>query len=101
MAAFHITGAVYEMKNLRWLLSTPRHQAETTSSPAPGKRIRTSVVVSARFGPLNPGAMRSISQGARSTPNSTSAEVTSDRRPNTVRATRSASSSWPRASSPA
>jgi hypothetical protein len=42
IAAFHITGAVYERRNLWWLLRTPRHQADSTSSPAPGNRMRTS-----------------------------------------------------------
>src|SRR5690349_24802353 len=38
IAAFHATGAVYESRNLPWLLRTPRHQADVTSNPAPGKR---------------------------------------------------------------
>ena len=46
IAAFHITGAVYESRKRRWLLSTPRHHADSTSSPAPGNRMRTSRIVS-------------------------------------------------------
>jgi hypothetical protein len=42
IAAFHMTGAVYDSRNRWWLFRTPRHQADSTSSPAPGKRIRTS-----------------------------------------------------------
>ena len=49
---------------MRWLLRTPRHQAEATSRPAPGKRMRTRRMVSSRFSPWKPGAIASISQGA-------------------------------------
>ena len=101
IAAFQITGAVYEMKNLRWLFRTPRHHAEMTSRPAPGNRIRTSRVVSSRFGPLKPGAITSMNTGARATPARTRTAVTRDRMMKTVRATRSACSCSPRASSPA
>ena len=38
IAAFHITGAVYDSRNRWWLFRTPRHQADSTSSPAPGKQ---------------------------------------------------------------
>ena len=37
-----MTGAAYESRKRPWLLRTPRHQADSTSRPAPGNRIRTS-----------------------------------------------------------
>ena len=37
IARFQTIGAEYERRKRRWLLSTPRHHAESTSSPAPGK----------------------------------------------------------------
>ena len=57
MAAFQITGAAYERKNFLWLFRTPRHQAESTSSPAPGKRMRTRRIVNSRFSPEKPPAI--------------------------------------------
>ena len=36
-----MTGAVYDSRKRRWLLRTPRHQADNTSRPAPGNSIRT------------------------------------------------------------
>ena len=45
-AAFHSTGDTYDRKNRRWLLSTPRHHADITSSAMPGNRIWTSWTVS-------------------------------------------------------
>src|SRR2546426_6905330 len=36
---FQTTGAAYGTKNLRWVLSTPRHQADTTMRPVMGNRI--------------------------------------------------------------
>src|SRR5450432_1112533 len=41
-AMFQITGDAYERKNLLWLLRIPRHQADSTINPMPGKKILTS-----------------------------------------------------------
>ena len=68
MAAFHATGAVYESRKRRWLFRTPRHHAESTRSPTPGKRIRTRRIVRSRFAPAKPGAIASISQRRAHTP---------------------------------
>jgi hypothetical protein len=51
MQRFQITGALYERKKRRCELSTPRHHAEMTRIPLPGKRIRTRVIVRALFSP--------------------------------------------------
>jgi hypothetical protein len=75
MATFQTTGATYDRKKRRWLFSTPRHQAESARSPAPGKRMRTSRTVSSRLSPSKPGAMTSISHGARRTPASTRSDT--------------------------
>ena len=77
IAAFHATGAVYDSRNLPWLFSTPRHQADATSRPAPGKRTRTRRTVSSRLAPPNPGAITVTSTGAPSTPRSTSTDMAS------------------------
>src|SRR5213079_1165636 len=45
MAKFQTTGEAYDTKNLRWLLRIPKHQAERTSKPAPGKSTRVSRIV--------------------------------------------------------
>ena len=66
IAAFHITGAAYESRNRRWLFRMPRHHADSTSRPAPGNRMRTSAIVSARFSPVKPGAISAISTGVAS-----------------------------------
>src|SRR5207244_3171100 len=73
IAAFHMTGAVYESRKRRWLFSTPRHHAERTSRPAPGNRMRTSRIVSSRSSPSNPGAMASMRTGVATTPTRTMA----------------------------
>jgi hypothetical protein len=41
IARFQATGAAYERKNFRWLFRTPRHHAERTRKPAPGKNSVT------------------------------------------------------------
>src|SRR5436190_1769683 len=91
IAAFQTTGAAYDSRNRWWLLRTPRHHADMTSSPAPGNRMRTSDVVSTRFSPVKPGAMRSISSGVANTPTRTSSDTTRARIDATAPATRSAS----------
>ena len=99
MAAFHTTGAVYDRRNRRWLFRIPRHQADSTSSAMPGKRMRTSRMVSSRFSPAKPGAMPSISQGVAQTPTTASTAVTRARSAPTAPATRAAASSSSSASS--
>ena len=49
IARFHTTGEAYDSRKRRCELRTPRHHAEITSRPAPGKRMRTRCSVSARF----------------------------------------------------
>jgi len=75
------TGAAYERKNFRWLFRTPRHHAERTRKPAPGKNSVTRRTVRSRFSPLNPGAMIAVSGAAASIPISTITEVLQARRP--------------------
>ncbi len=41
MPTFHMTALEYDSRKRWWLFRTPRHQADSTSNPAPGKRIRT------------------------------------------------------------
>ena len=67
-----MTGAMYESRKRRWLLRMPRHHADSTSSPAPGNRMRTIAIVSSRFSPSKPGAMTATSSGVASTPPATS-----------------------------
>ena len=88
------TGAVYDSRNRWWLFSTPRHHADSTSSPAPGNRMRTSAIVSSRFAPVNPGAIASMSSGVASDADEhDAARPTSASSDATAPATRSASSS--------
>jgi hypothetical protein len=101
MATFQMTGAAYDRKNFRWLFSTPRHQADRTSRPAPGKRIRTSRIASSRFSPSKPGAMALISSGVATTPTRTSSDMASARTDPIAPATRPASSRSSRARSDA
>ena len=69
----------------------PRHQADITSSPAPGNRIRTSVIVSSRFSPSKPGAISEISSGVARTPTSDEQALTRPRTAATAPATSDAS----------
>ena len=57
--------------------------------------MRTSRMVSSRLGPLNPGAIRSMSHGVASTPASVNTEVTRVSSPATAPATRRACASPP------
>ena len=94
-----MTGAAYESRKRRWLLSTPRHHADSTSRPAPGNRMRTSRIVSSRFSPSNPGAITSMRSGVRQDADEhDDARPTSARSEATAPATRSASRRSPRAS---
>ena len=77
IAAFHITGAAYDSRKRWWLFRTPRHHADSTSSPAPGNSMRTISIVSSRLSPVKPGAITAISTGVATTPASTSTATTS------------------------
>src|SRR6185369_13252055 len=68
IATFHVTGARYDSRTRLWLLSTPRHQADRTSSPAPGNSTRTIAIVRSRFAPVKPGAITALSAGVATTP---------------------------------
>src|SRR6266705_1634285 len=46
----------------------PRHHADITRRPAPGNRMRTTVTVSWRLAPVNPGAIAPMSHGVAKTP---------------------------------
>ena len=89
------------MKKRRWLFRMPRHHAENTSRPAPGKRILVSITVSSRFSPVKPLAITATSHGAVSTPVRTISEATSASIPATAPASRVASFSSPLPRSPA
>jgi hypothetical protein len=71
----------------------PRHQADITSAPTPGNIIWTNVIVSCRFSPLNPGAIRSINKGVARIPRITQLETTIASNDPITLATRSASAS--------
>ena len=45
------TGAVYDTKKWRWLLSTPSAHADSTSTPVIGKMMRVQRMVSSRISP--------------------------------------------------
>src|SRR3569833_294567 len=68
IATFQSTGAENDSRNLRWVFRTPRHHAEITKIPAPGKRMRVKRIVSARRSPVNPGAINGMITGAATTP---------------------------------
>ncbi|MDZ7632241.1 MAG: hypothetical protein U5K74_13075 [Gemmatimonadaceae bacterium] len=76
-------------------MSTPRHHAESTSSPTPGNMIRTSVVVSARFDSSKPGVSSATSSADHVTPISTSVADSSASSVKIAPATRTASVSRP------
>ena len=101
IARFHTIGAAYDSRNFPWLFSTPRHHADSTSSPAPGNRIRTTAIVSARLSPVNPGAITAMRIGVANTPTSTIAPTTIASSAATAPATRSAVFCSPRATSAA
>ena len=77
IATFHVTGARYDSRNRLWLFSTPRHQADRTSRPAPGNSTRTIAIVRSRFSPVKPGAITALSAGVATTPARTTTETTS------------------------
>ena len=87
---------------MRWLLSTPRHHADITSSATPGNRItRTSTIVSSRvFAVVARARAASTSGRAASTPISAIALATSASSVPIARATRDASSWRPSAQQP-
>jgi hypothetical protein len=91
------TGDAYDRKKRRCELSTPRHQAESTSMPTPGKIRRTSRTARARASPAKPGAIRSTSSGVAAMPPRTSPAVVSASSEKTAPATRPASSRFPSA----
>ncbi len=101
IATFQTTGAAYEIRNLWWLFSTPRHHADMTIRPTPGKRMRTMRIVRSRVAPVNPGAIKSMRSGVPSTQTSTRALTASAISENTAPATRSASLRSPFATSAA
>ncbi len=92
IAAFHITGAKYGRKKLRWLLRMPSAHAESTSTAAMGKTIRATATVSSRRSPSSPGMNRLTMNGASSTPRRPSRPATPRRSAKMAPATRPASS---------
>src|SRR6185312_12269330 len=99
ITAFHATGETYDRKKRRCEFRIPRHHADSTSSPTPGNMTCTSLMVSSRLSPLNPGVRRSIRYGAAKMPTVTSTVATIASSENTAPATRPASASSPSASS--
>ena len=87
IARFQATGAVYERKKRRWLLSTPRHHAEKTSRPAPGNKILTRRMVNSRVSASKLFVNAMIQYGAVRMPISTITDVTSASRVSTAFAT--------------
>ena len=92
IAAFHSTGATYERKNRRWLFSTPRHQALSTSRPLPGNTMRTRRMHTSRLTPVYPAANSWTISGAARMPSSTATDTTRNSSDATAPATRRASS---------
>ncbi len=93
IAMFQKTGATYDKKNLWWLFRIPRHQADSTRSPTPGNRMRTTRTVSSRTSPWKPGATKPMTTGVARTPTATITLTERARRVATTPATRPASSS--------
>jgi hypothetical protein len=60
------------MKNRRWLFRIPSDQAESTSTPAMGKMIRTRLMVRSRCSPSKPGVNTVTRTGASNAPASAS-----------------------------
>ena len=100
IAAFHSTGAKYGRKKCRWLFRMPSAQADSTSTPVIGKKMRTTAIMSSRRSPSKPGVKTLTSTGASSTPSSASTPATPSSSANTAPATRPASfvRPWPRSS---
>ncbi len=92
-ARFQSAGAEKERKKRRWLFRTPRHHAARIISPAIGKRMRTSCVVSASAPASSdqPGTTNRVSQGANKIPTPLSTAASTSRRPRMVPAKRRAS----------